>query len=519
MKRILLLAALPMTFFIARGQTWSEDVAEIVYENCVSCHNPDGIGNVSFLTYETAFDYKSIISAYVSNNIMPPWTADSSFQHYFDERILTNYERTTILDWVSAGAPEGDASLAPPPPVLSEKILPGAPDLVVQMNPYMSKATPINDDYVCIALPTGLTEDRKLKAMEVIPGNRSIVHHCLVFHDEDGTYMTDTIGGDCSGPTTGELLGGYAPGSQPTIYPSGEDFQAGMEMKAGSNVIFAMHYPHGSYGEWDSTKVNFYFYDEPVDDFREVYAVPLLSNWSFTIEAETVHTVEEDMTIPIDWTFISALPHMHLLGESIETYGIDADDDTIPMVRIPKWDFEWQDIFYFRYFQPVMAGEKLYAKGVYNNTSANPFNPHTPPIDVSAGFDTEDEMFLIYYSFMVYEPGDEYVNQDSLNTIFLTNEYEKLERENVNGINVYPNPFNDEISIAYELEQSSFVSIFVYDLNGQVVKKLIREDQQSGAHSVKWDGTNAAGSPVENGLYFYSMMIDGEHYSGRMIKK
>ncbi len=127
---------------------------------------------------------------------------------------------------------------------------------------YTSKATQFSDDYICVALPSGLTADRVIKAMEVIPGNREIVHHCLVYIDESATYVSDTFVGDCGGPSQGILVGGYALGGLPNIFPSNDKFKAGMTLKAGSNIILAMHYPEGSAGKMDSTKVHFHFYDE-----------------------------------------------------------------------------------------------------------------------------------------------------------------------------------------------------------------------------------------------------------------
>src|SRR5690606_19953314 len=108
---------------------------------------------------------------------------------------------------------------------------------------YMSKAVPGHDDYVCFAMPSGLTTTRKIKAIEVIAGNHAIVHHCLVYKDTDANYLTDTIGGDCGGPTDEGLIGAYTPGASPTIFLQTSLFASGMTLEAGSNIVFAMHYP------------------------------------------------------------------------------------------------------------------------------------------------------------------------------------------------------------------------------------------------------------------------------------
>lgn len=526
MKKTLTVFVLSLLFLSANSQTWSDEVAGIFYENCAGCHNPSGIGSVSLIDYEDAFAYKSTIAAYVAAGIMPPWKADSSFQHYFDERILTTYERNTILNWVSIGAPEGVPSETPPPPVFSEKILPGIPDLTVQMDSYMSKATPTQDDYVCISIPSGLTEDRKLKAIEVIPGNHPIVHHCLVYTDEDGDYLTDTLSGGCSGPDgAGDelLLGAYAPGSSPTIFPANYEggWVSGMEMKAGSNIVLAMHYPHGSYGEWDDTKVNFYFYDEPIEEtFREVFNAPLINDGSFLIPAGEVDTLTDDYgPTPLDLTFISAFPHMHLLGEQIEAYGLSPEGDTIPFVRIPKWDFEWQDFYHFEYMQKVPEESYIYGQGVYNNTSSNPFNPNDPPEDVGFGENTSDEMFIVSFGLMIYWPGDEDFSLDSANTVFLSQPEMDDGVSELSGINILPNPFESFTTIEFETATESFVGVYIYDYQGRLVRRLSRGNLSKGTQSIRWEGDNDQGQPVSSGLYFYSISIDGVNYNGRIVKR
>lgn len=497
--------------------TWSDHAAEVFYNNCTQCHNPNGIGPFSLLDYATAYDYRASIKLEVEANNMPPWTADTSFQRYFHERLLTQAERDIIINWVDEDGPSGDLGTAPPPPVYNgEQMLPGTPDLIITMPNYMSKATASQDDYACFSIPSGLVGDRKIKAIEVIAGNPSIVHHCLVYADADGTYPTDSTSHMCTGPTTLGLIGAYTPGATPIIFPQTNTFSSGMTLNAGANIVLAMHYPDGSYGEWDQTKVHIYFYPEPVLNFREIYAGPIIEDWGFTIAANTVDTVDANYgPIAGDITMMSVFPHMHLLGKYIHSYGVTPSNDTLKFVRINEWDFHWQEFYFFEYMKYVPMNSVLYGRGIYDNTTTNVENPNDPPINVSAGLNTTDEMFLVYFHFMLYEPGDELINVDSLNTIFLNQP--EFETADATKFVAYPVPFSDEVNISYTLEESSFVSIYIYDTQGRIVKKVVRENQVAGSHNQVWDGTNENGTLVPSGIYFYSAMIDGNNVTGKLI--
>ncbi|MCB9223809.1 MAG: T9SS type A sorting domain-containing protein [Crocinitomicaceae bacterium] len=519
MKKILLSLLMGITAIQGIAQpTWSDDVAQVFYDNCTACHHTGGIGPMSLTTYAQASAYGALIQNYVTNNIMPPWFADSSYQHYAGERILTQSEKDIILDWISGGYLPGNFSQIPPPPVYTnDQVLSGTPDLVVTAPHYMSKANFV-DDYVCFAIPSGLASGKKVKAIEVVPGNREIVHHCLVYFDNAGFSQTDTSG-DCAGPITATLMGGYTPGSSPIIFPSTQNFSAGMQIGANCKIVLAMHYPAGSYGLWDETKINFYFYDEPVANFREVSCNPIIQDWnsSFVIDANQFDStfIAEGPTTGGS-SVLSVLPHMHLLGHSIQSYAVTGSNDTIPFVRIPNWNFDWQDFYWFNYMKYVPAGSTIYGKGVWNNTATNPHNPNSPPQDVQYGLNTTDEMFLIYFHYMDYQVGDEYINIDSIYTEFLSTH---TELKSDPKLNVYPNPFEHTITISYGLDKASFVSIYIYDMQGRVVRKLLRENQSSGQQSVEWNGTNGLNEPVGAGIYFYSVMIDGNHYSGKLIRQ
>lgn len=503
---------------ISAQTTWAGSAAEVIFNNCTSCHNPNGIAPNSLMTYTEALAYSPLIQNYVLNDVMPPWTADVSYQHFSQERVLTQSEKDIILDWIAEGSLSGDLTQAPAPPVYNgNQQLPGVPDLVVTAPNYMSKATVTNDDYVCFVIPSTLTQNKKIRAIEVIPGNLNTVHHCLVFTDPSLSNSTDTIGGNCGGPVAGDLMMGYTPGATPTIFPASDNFNSGMILDAGTDIVLAMHYPEGSYGTYDQTKVNFYFYDDPVPNFREITAERLIQDWGFTINANEVDSVEDTYNnIPVDLTFLSVFPHMHLIGEKIESHAITPSNEIIPFIKIPHWDFEWQDFYWFKYMKKIPANSQIYGKGVYKNTASNVHNPFDPPQDISAGLNTTDEMFLIYYHYMQYQAGDENINIDSLTSLYLdVQEYEIMN----SIVTTSPNPFSETTSLNFNLNQSSFVSLSVFDLQGRLIQKLHHNFLPSGEQHLIWNGESISQQSVKSGIYFYSLVIDGKPYSGKLIKQ
>lgn len=519
MKKLYILTFfLSITFCVKSQITWSDDVAEIVYANCAFCHNPTGIAPFSLVNYQDAFNYRLAISPAVANGDMPPWTADTTYQRYAHERLLSSTEKTKMLDWIAQGAPEGNAGNPPPPPVFSnEGFLTQTPDLELQMPTYTSKATATHDDYVCFSIPTGLIGNKKLKAFELIPGNTSIVHHALVYSVDGGTYPTDTTSGFCNGPTEG-LLGGYTPGALPTVFPGQGNTNFGYTLDAGSDLVFAMHYPSGSAGQRDSSKIRLYFYDDATS-IREIISGPAISNFNFTVAANTIDTFYVDTDpndLPVNVSVLSVFPHMHLLGKAIEAFATTPSNDTIKFARIKKWDFDWQEFLFFKHIKKVPSGSILHGIASYDNTTNNHHNPNNPPIDVSAGYNTTDEMFLVYFHLSLYYPGDENLNLDSLTYDFYSVGVE--EQNAPSGVSVYPNPFSSETIIDIEVSKSTLTSLYIYDIRGQLITKLLdREIITPNNNKVSWNGNDLTTSKVTPGFYFYSLVRDGVVSSGKIV--
>ncbi len=263
---------------------YAEHIAPIFYAKCTACHHTGGIAPFSLTDYTTAYTNRMAIKYDVQNGIMPPWPPDTTYTRFHGERILTADEKQKIIDWVNQGAPSGNLALQPPPPTYTNTYqLPGTPDLVVKIPPLTSSAT-TSDEYVCISVPSGLTQNRMIRAYEIVPGNPSIVHHAIVTADTSNSFPPG-IYNNCFSTATDVGIGGYAPGQGPTIFPQVEPAKFGILLPANSNIVFQMHYPKGSAGQVDSTQIRFYFYPVNEPNVRQIYIVPLLQNWNLNIPA------------------------------------------------------------------------------------------------------------------------------------------------------------------------------------------------------------------------------------------
>lgn len=522
MKIILLIFSMSLFAFGVKSQTWSDDVAQIFYEKCTKCHHQGGVAPFSLMQYNEASAMAAAIYDAVQQDIMPPWPPNNNYQQYVHSRALEPTQKTTVISWLLNGMQEGNSANTPPQPIYNSDAILGSGDLTLQIPNYASNATAQSDDYVCFSIPSNLAQDRIIKSVEIVPGNRAIVHHCLIYIDPSGASLTDTIGGNCASPSSpsATLVTGYTPGSSPMTLPSSGGLKLGMNMPANSTVVFTMHYPEGSYGMVDSTKVIFHFYPPGEANVRMVSAAPVIQNWSFSLPPEAITTVQGQYPasggLSADVSVLSVFPPMHLIGETIKVFGIEANGDSIPFIDIPHWHFHWQDFYFFKHIQKAPIGTTLKAIGTFNNTSANIHNPNSPPITITPGLNTTNEMFLVYSHFMSYQNGDELFDIEEL----MDNETAdliELNQKNT-GIKTYPNPFSENLMIELSAVKSGDqLSITVFSQEGSVVKTIMRNELYTG-QTIQWDGTNNLGAPVSKGIYFISVNINGLNTSKMIMK-
>lgn len=390
-----------LNVFDVNAQTWSNGVGKIFQQNCVKCHSPSGGAPFSLRTYNEVLPYGNMIGSAVNAGHMPPWTPDPSYKEFAHQRVLEPTDKTKILDWINNGMPIGNPNEVPTVAVFPSGSQLGTPNLSLTIPTYTVSSN--NDVYYNFVLPSGLTQEMYANAIEVLPGNGNIVHHVLIYEDASTNPINPTSMGG-TGSNASNLLYGFTPGAQPYFTPPGSGFR----LPANTRIIMQVHYAPGSLGQTDQTTVNFKLTSIPQ---RRVFVTPLLnhsniSNGPLFIPANQTKTFNSNFTVPLNATFLYVFPHMHLIGTSIKSWGTNAGN-TIKFIDIPHWDFHWQDNFIFPNTINVPAGTILNAEAFYNNTTTNSHNPSNPPLNVSAGEGTYDEMFLVFFAYMLRQPGDE----------------------------------------------------------------------------------------------------------------
>jgi peroxiredoxin len=372
-----------------RASSWGE-VAPILSHRCVSCHRDGGIAPFSLQRATGAARWAGAIREAIVDRRMPPWHADLRYGKFANDPSLSDSERDSLLSWVKAGAPIGDVSDAPsasPADAQAGWRIHG-PDRIVSMpQPFNVPATG-DIPYQYIEVDPGFTEDTWVQEAEILPGNRSAVHHSTVFLRAPGTNDLAA-----QGELNSFCLCAYAMGTPPTILPAG----MAKKVPAGWKFVFVMHYVANGAPQTDRTSIGLKLAN-PRDVQKEV-ATNILMDESLVIPPRRAHyVVSRNRTFDKDVLLLSLFPHMHLRGSSFLYEATYPDGRKEVLLSVPKWDMDWQHRYVLAEPLRLPAGTTLTATAVYDNSAANPNNPN-PDAEVHAGLQTTDEMFNGYYDF------------------------------------------------------------------------------------------------------------------------
>lgn len=470
MKRILTLVSVIFLSINANAQTptWNSGVGQLIYNSCANCHHEGGIGPFNLMSYDDAVSYASSIKSHTVDRHMPPWKADPSYTHFIGERRLTNEQVEMISDWVDAGTPLG-TGVSPIPPTINNGAQINRLDQATQSPKYTVQKT--TDDYRTFVMPTTHTSLKYINAVEFIPSNAAIVHHIILYHDPS-TYSRNLDAAD-PGPgyesngtgaesPNAKLIGLWTPGAGIFYLPD----NMGYELPVGTDLVMEIHYAPNSNAKSDSTKINFkYTSTSPVRvvkmDMPLYHYPPILQQPALQIPANTILEFNQRAisSNSQDLSVVGIFPHMHLIGRSYTIFS-KKGTDTTKLIRIPDWDFHWQGFYTFQRLVKIPRQSLILANATYDNTTNNPHNPSNPPIDVSAGENTKDEMMVAFIAYTAYQAGDENIILDST---LVTSGVDKIEKSK---FAVYPNPANDRIHIASDDE---IKSVKIFEMDGRLI--------------------------------------------------
>ncbi len=404
---------------------YHRDVRPIFEESCGSCHTEGGIGPFVMDFDPAAWadgppDWAPAAVAAVSEGRMPPWMPEDDCHPIADARRLDPADKGLVEDWAKAGFAEGDPTQFVPRLAASaarERPELGAPDLTLRPEVGYRADVSKPDDYRCFVVDHTFETDAWVRGVTVLPDQAPIVHHVILYR-LDAEYAADVVAWDAAdegpgyscfgspGTWDADTVAGWAPGQLPEVYDEG----VARRIAAGSRLVIQVHYNVLNLtGEAQEDRTSVLLWTQPEVPLWQLYSVPL-ANSGIRIPAGKANVVEKDEFsfdfLPFDVTAIGVLPHMHQLGTSIKLDLVREVGGKSCVVDVPKWDFNWQQSYFFPSDQPIVVGasDRLKLTCTYDNSQANQpvvNGVQQEPRDVGWGDGSLDEMCLMYAHVLV----------------------------------------------------------------------------------------------------------------------
>lgn len=384
--------------------TFTKNVAPIIQKHCQVCHRPGEAAPFSMLTYEQTRPWAAAMKDAVRRRIMPPWFADAHFGKFSNDRSLPQEDIDTIAAWADAGAPEGDPKDTPPPVQFTSGWAIPKPDVVFEMPLTYQIPARGTIEYQKIIIPTGFTEDKWVQFAEARPDNRAHVHHIIAFVREPGShwlegekpgtfFVAPKPKGDNvdTSALPSDFLVGYAPGQPPEMLEPG---QAKL-IKAGSDIVFEIHYTTDGTPGTDRSKVGLVFAKQPP---KERVLTLSATNGTFRIPpGDPDHRVDSEFVVNAPVKLLSLHPHMHGRGKDFEYRLAYPDGRTETVLRVPHYMWHWQ--LWYTLANPIVLpkGTKIECTAHFDNSANNPDNPD-PTKEVRWGDQSWDEMMVGFFN-------------------------------------------------------------------------------------------------------------------------
>jgi len=405
--------------------TFYRDVLPVLQKNCQECHRPGEAAPMSFMTYKETRPWAAAIRQAVATQKMPPWHADPAHGKFSNDRRLNSDELQTLEAWARTGAKEGNAKDASAPRGFTQGWTIGKPDFVTDIGVDYKVPATGTVEYTYFVVPTGFTEDRWIEKIEVRPTARNVVHHIVLLargskadmvreaqagvpfvpskkpdEKKDGKRPVDDgkgfffALGDAGTDRGVEMISTYVPGGTPYLTLPG---QARL-LKAGSDLVFQMHYTANGKEAVDRSQVGIIFAKEPP---KERVVNTFLANMNFHIPpGESNFLVNGRATVQADVKLQSMFPHMHLRGKAMQYRAVYPSGESEILLDVPKYDFNWQMTYFLDEPRLLPKGTRLEVDARYDNSPNNPYNPDAKA-DVYWGDQSWEEMFAAFVDFAI----------------------------------------------------------------------------------------------------------------------
>ncbi len=418
------------------GPTYHQDVAPILAARCTGCHQDGSVAPFRLDDYDMASDMATVALAAIDSGSMPPWMPDPDCRELKHERLMGEGEADVIRAWIAAGTPEGT-------PVDGVQAAVTTPDFepthVGRLDVGYVPTDAAPDDYRCFVLPIELDRDRYMTASRVVPDARGLVHHVLVyaldesareaimeadaaeegpgytcfgapFPGTDGlangsvSTLDDVASGRFSMPNQ---IGAWVPGAEPWLAEPG----MARRIREGSLVVMQVHYNLlAASPEPDATTFEMVLTDEEPEILTRTRPLPI---FDFEIvpgdpAGKATREFVNYGSTPI--VIAGAAAHMHLLGSRFDVEVIRESGDEQCLLRIPEWDFQWQQFYSLPIddYVTVNPGDRVRLTCTYDNSAANQpvvNGDQLEPTTVTWGEGTLDEMCLLYLDLITpFEP-------------------------------------------------------------------------------------------------------------------
>lgn len=377
---------------VSRKVSYSADVAPVLEQKCLGCHSSGGIGSWQMTDYKKVKGWVPMMREVLLTKRMPPWGVDARYGRFKNDPSLSIEEYQILLSWIGEGAPRGDG----PDPLKDTVREPepewplGKPDLVIDLPPQEIPASGVLP-WRMLRVATGLTGEKWIRAAHLKPSNPKVLHHATA--DTGRPSKAFNMETD---PSL-HRIAAFVPGINSGVFPEG----TGSLLAEGDEIHFVLHYVTTGKLETDRPRLALYFHDsKPPVRLRSTFS-------NFTRLAIPRYVAQHAVTgDPIrfdkDTLVYDMMAHAHYRCVRFKVTAHYPDGGSKILLSVPDYSFNWQRVYRFSEPERLPAGTVLVPEAVYDNSSANPRNPD-PSKTVPFGYQTEDEMLLLYVSYS--EPG------------------------------------------------------------------------------------------------------------------